>query len=179
MLIWEIAATGTKALGALAARAAGATQCLVREDGAGSLVLCERGSAPGSVLERRVTELFAAGRVGPRVGSWVFRVGISLPKDWRTEFYAWYKCEHGPILLECPDWEGFQFMEAPSNRGCQFYVLHYLADRSALDSEWRRLSRSTPWFRRLASNKWFDKPFERVLSRRVNLNRRGRTMRVR
>ena len=169
MLIWETTSTSPKALEALAARANGAAQCLVREDKSGSFILCERGRVPKDVLEKQVTELFSGGRIGPGVGSWIFRVGIWTPKDWRSEFCAWYKCEHGPILLECPDWEGFQFVEAPSARGCQFYVVHYLADKAALNSEWRRLSRSTPWFRRLAKNKWFDKAFERVLSRRINM----------
>jgi len=169
VLIWETTATSAKALGALAARTSGAAQCLVREDKAGSFIFCERGDPPKDVLEKQVTELFSGGRCGPAAGSWVFRVGLWTPKDWRSEFCAWYKCEHGPILLECPDWEGFQFFEAASARGCQFYSVHYLADRAALDSEWRRLSRSTPWFKRLARNKWFDGAFERVLCRRVNL----------
>lgn len=167
MLIWETTSTSAKALEGLARRANGAAQCLLREDKAGSFIFCERGDPPKAVLERQVTELFSAGRHGPGAGSWVFRVGIWTPQDWRSEFTAWYKCEHGPILLECPEWEGFQLFEAPSPRGCQFYVAHYLAERSALDSEWRRLSRSTPWFKRLARNKWFDKPFERVLCRRL------------
>lgn len=170
MRIWETSAKSAKALGSLAARAS-AAQCLVREDKAGSFVFCERGDPPPEVLEKQVTELFSAGRSGPGAGSWVFRVGIWTPQDWRSEFTAWYKCEHGPILLECPEWEGFQFFETPSGRGCQFYVAHYLSDRSALDSEWRRLSRSTPWFKRLAKNKWFDGAFERVLCRRFELRR--------
>ena len=167
--MWETRTTGAKALEALVARANGSAQCLVRADKAGAFIFCERGDAPKDVLEKQTTELFSTGRCGPGAGSWVFRVGIWTPKDWRSEFYAWYKCEHGPILLECPDWEGFQFFETPSARGCQFYVAHYLSDRSALDSEWRRLSRSTPWFKRLAKNKWFDGAFERVLCRRVEL----------
>ena len=167
MLLWESAATGVKALAALAARAAGAVECLAREDGTGGFVLCERGAAPKGVVEKQLSPLFSDGRVGPRAGPWIFRVGIWTPKAWRSEFTAWYKCEHGPILLECPDWDGYQLLEAPSVRGCQFYVIHYLADRGALESEWRKLSRSTPWFRRLARNKWFDGPFERVLCRRV------------
>ena len=169
MLIWETTATSAKALGALAARASGAAQCLVREDKTGSFIFCEAGDAPKDVLEKQVTELFSAGRCGPGAGPWVFRVGLWTPKDWRSEFCAWYSFEHGPILLECPDWEGFQFFEAASAAGCQFYAVHYLADRAALDSEWRRLSRSTPWFKRLARNKWFDGPFERVLCRQREL----------
>jgi hypothetical protein len=53
-------------------------------------------------------------------------------------------------------------------------VLHRLSDRRALESEWRRLSRSTPWFKRLAKNKWFDKPFERVLYQRLGSRRDGK-----
>jgi len=171
VLIWETPLTGAKVLAAFAARAAGAAECLMREDKAGSFILCERGKAPKGVVEKHLTPLFAGGRFGPRAGSWVFRVGIWTPKDWRSEFCAWYQHEHGPILIECPDWDGFRFFEVPASRGCQFYVTHYLADRAALDSPWRRLSRSTPWFRRLAKNKWFDGPFERILCRRLNLRR--------
>jgi len=168
VLFWETHAVTPKALAALAARASGA-ECLVREDKTGSLIVCEQGDTPEGVNEKRVTPLFSGGRTGPDAGAWIFYVGLWTPKEWRSEFCAWYRCEHAEILLECPDWEGFQFLEGPSEKGCQFYVLHHLAERGALDSEWRRLSRSTSWFKRLAKNKWFDKPFERVLYRRINI----------
>ena len=168
MLFWQTHAVTAKALAALAARASGA-ECLVREDKTGSLIVCEQGDTPEGVNEKRVTPLFSGGRTGPDAGAWIFYVGLWTPKEWRSEFCAWYRCEHAEILLECPDWEGFQFLEGPSEKGCQFYVLHHLAERGALDSEWRRLSRSTSWFKRLAKNKWFDKPFERVLYRRINI----------
>jgi len=168
VLFWETHAVTPKALAALAARASGA-ECLVREDKTGSLIVCEQGDTPEGVNEKRVTPLFSGGRTGPDAGAWIFYVGLWTPKEWRSEFCAWYRCEHAEILLECPDWEGFQFLEGPSEKGCQFYVLHRLAERGALDSEWRRLSRSTSWFKRLAKNKWFDKPFERVLYRRINI----------
>lgn len=73
------------------------------------------------------------------------------------------------MLLECREWRGFQFLEMPTERGCQFYILHRLAGRAALDSEQRKRSRATPWFRRLAKNKWFDQAFERVLHKRMSL----------
>jgi len=167
VLFWETHAVTPKALAALAARASGA-ECLVREDKTGSLIVCEQGDPPEGVNEKRVTPLFSGGRTGPDAGAWIFYVGLWTPKEWRSEFCAWYRCEHAEILLECPDWEGFQFLEGPSEKGCQF-VLHRLAERGALDSEWRRLSRSTSWFKRLAKNKWFDKPFERVLYRRIDI----------
>lgn len=167
MLLWETPSVSRKALAALAARATGAAECLVREDKAGSFILCQGGEAPDGVLERRLTPLSSGGRFGPDAGSWVFRVGIWTPEDWRTEFCAWYQIDHAPILLECPVWDGYQLFETAAAQGCQFYVLHHLSDRAALDSEERRRSRATPWFKRLARNEWFDGPFERVLSRRM------------
>jgi len=170
VLLWETRSTEKRALKALAGRATGAPECLLREDRKGSFLLCKDGRAPEKVVEKHLTRLYSGGQTGPDAGDWVFRVGIWTPKDWRSEFCAWYSCEHAPILLECPEWEGYQLFEVPSARGCQFYVVHYLSDRSALDSEWRRLSRSTPWFRRLSKNKWFDGAFERILCRRFELN---------
>ena len=169
MLIWQSPLVHKKAVESLAARTTGAAECLLREDNEGSLILCEQGRAPKEVIEKRVSPLFSGGRWGPEAGPWIFSVGVWTPEDWRAEFCAWYQCEHGPMLLECREWQGFQFLEMATERGCQFYVLHRLAARAALDSEQRKRSRSTPWFRRLAKNKWFDKAFERVLCQRINL----------
>jgi hypothetical protein len=169
MLIWESASVKPKEIEALAAYARGPAECLLREDKQGSLIVCEKGKAPANVVEKRLSPLFSSGRSGPEAGPWIFSVGVWTPEAWREEFCAWYQCEHGPMLLECREWQGFQFLEMATERGCQFYVLHRLAARSALDSEQRKRSRSTPWFHRLAKNKWFDEAFERVLCRRTSL----------
>jgi hypothetical protein len=89
------------------------------------------------------------------------------PQDFRKEFLAWYKVEHLPMLLECPIWDGCRFVEQDVERGCQFYALHQLSDKAALDSDARKRSRSTPWFNRLAKNGWFDAGFRRTLCRRL------------
>ena len=169
MLIWQSSLVKKKEVEALAAHTRGAAECLLREDKQGSLILCEEGRVPKGVIEKRVSPLFSSGRSGPEAGPWVFSVGVWTPEDWREEFCAWYQREHGPMLLECREWQGFQLLEMSTERGCQFYVLHRLAARTALDSEQRKRSRSTPWFRRLAKNEWFDKAFERVLCRRISL----------
>ena len=169
MLMWQTSANNSEGVETLGARAKGAAECLLRVDKAGGVVLCERGKAPKGVVETRLRPVLVAGRIGPDSGPWVFIVGIWTPEDWREELCAWYQCEHGPILLECVEWSGFQLMQAPARKGCQFYVLHRLADRSALNSRQRKQSRATPWFRRLSKNKWFDAPFERVLCYRSNL----------
>lgn len=169
MLLWQTTAIKPEDVEALAAHARGAAECLIRDDKKGSFILCDRGKAPKGVIEKRLMPLFAAGRFGPEAGPWIFAVGLWMPKDWREEFCAWYQYEHGPMLLECREWKGFQFFEMPTKRGCQFYVLHRLANRSALDSPQRKRSRATPWFLRLSKNKWFDGAFERVLCRRSTL----------
>jgi hypothetical protein len=169
MLIWHSPAIHAHDVQTVAAHARGWAECLLRDDGKGSIVLCEQGSAPEGIVEKRAMPVFSAGRFGPEAGPWLFLVGVWTPDDFREEFCAWYQSEHGPMLLECRDWQGFQFLEMSIDRGCQFYVLHRLADRAALDSPQRKRSRATPWFRRLAKNKWFDGAFERILCHRSSL----------
>jgi hypothetical protein len=166
MLLWESTSVDLAEIEALAAHARGPAECLLRDDRKGSVILCGRGEAPPNVVEKRLTPVFASGSNGPESGPWIFCVGIWLPADFREELCAWYLHEHGPILLECPEWRGFQCLEASAARGNQFFVLHRLAARSALDSDQRRRSRSTPWFQRLTGHEWFDQAFERVLLHR-------------
>jgi hypothetical protein len=117
-----------------------------------------------------VQPLFEGGRHGPGAGEWLLCVGLWVPADQRGEFLAWYEQDHLPILLECPMWDGCRFVEAPHAQGCQFFALHQLSDRAALDSAERARSRATPWFRRLKRFEWFDEPFTRILYRRVESN---------
>jgi len=117
-----------------------------------------------------VQPLFEGGRHGPGAGEWLLCVGLWVPADQRGEFLAWYEQEHLPILLQCPTWDGCRFVEAPHAKGCQFFALHQLSDRAALDSAERARSRATPWFQRLKRFEWFDQPFTRTLYRRVETN---------
>jgi hypothetical protein len=171
MLIWETPLVEREAVAALAAHARGVAECLVRDDGKGSAIICEHGEAPKGVREKRLDPRFAMGRTGPDAGPWIFAVGIWMPEGFRDEICAWYQQEHGPILLECPEWQGFHCLETNVERGAQLYVLHRLSARSALDSDARQRSRDTPWFHRLALHDWFDGPFERTLLRRISLSR--------
>ena len=115
----------------------------------------------------RATVLFDGGHHGPEAGEWLFCVGLWVPDQARSEFLAWYRDEHLPILLECASWDGCRFVEVAAPSGCQFYALHQLAERAALGSAERARSRATPWFHRLKAHAWFDEPFTRVLYRRV------------
>jgi hypothetical protein len=111
----------------------------------------------------RINPLFSGGKVGPNSGHYLFMVGIWVPEAARGEFLDWYRNEHLPILLECPTWSGCRFVERSVSDGHQFYALHQLKNRSALQSEQRQRSRATPWFMRLKQHPWFDEKFTRQL----------------
>lgn len=148
--------------------AAGA-ELFLRDDGQGSMIVCgsDDAKASGAIAEKRMQVLFTGGKYGRDGGDWLFYVGLWTPADFRDEFLAWYEREHLPILLECPLWDGCRFVEQPIDRGYQFYAMHQLSDKAALDSAERKRSRSTPWFRRLSVHSWFDGAFTRTLCRRL------------
>ena len=157
--------TSDRAHDPAAARSPGA-EYFARVDGDGGVELIDGATAPSGPGEMQATTLFTGGDYGARGGPWLFMVGLWTPVDFREEFVAWYMIEHMPILLECPQWDGCRFVETSVTNGCQFYSLHQLNDRAALDSAERKRSRSTPWFKRLAQNDWFDGAFTRTLYRR-------------
>ncbi len=68
-----------------------------------------------------VDVLFSAGRYGHVAGEWLFRVGLWVPREHRSEFLSWYEQEHLPILLECSTWEGCRFVEAPRFEGMSIH----------------------------------------------------------
>jgi hypothetical protein len=169
MLIWQTPLTDNARVSAIARNVVGPVECLRRADGRGTIILCEQGRAPEGVLETSVTPVISSGNTTLDAGRWLFYVIIAAPREWRDELCDWYRTEHGPILLECPQWRGFTLCESAAGDECRLHVLHRLADRNALDSEERKRSRATPWFERLARNAWFDGPFERILAERIQL----------
>jgi hypothetical protein len=133
------------------------------DDADKGLVIANCSTVIDHPLVVRVNPLFSGGKVGPNAGDYLFMVGIWLPTAGCAEFLDWYRNEHLPILLECPAWNGCRFVEPSVPDGHQFYALHQLKDRSALESEQRQRSRATPWFMRLKQHAWFDEKFTRQL----------------
>ena len=165
MLIWELATTDAAEIRRTAIGCAADAESFVRDDGRGALIVCDGDNigAAGVSGAKRMQLLFTGGRFGRTAGDWLFHVGLWTPPDFREELLAWYRHEHLPILLECRLWDGCRFVEQKVDKGCQFYALHQLADKAALDSAERKRSRSTPWFKRLSVHSWFDGAFTRTL----------------
>jgi hypothetical protein len=87
----------------------------------------------------------------------LYPVFFDVPKDRQAEFDDWYRAEHIPILMEDERWLGvrrFDIFDGAPHRFNRL-ALHYLADRSALDSEVRKKARVTEWRDRLAQESWF------------------------
>ena len=169
MLIFEYPSTDAQEVCRNAIACAADAESFVRDDGRGSIIVCgsDDAAAPGTPVEKRMQLLFAGGRYGRAGGDWLFHVGLWTPQEFRNEFLAWYEREHLPILLESPLWDGCRFVEQKVGEGCQFYAMHQLSDKGALDSVERKRSRSTPWFKRLSDHPWFDGAFTRTLCRRI------------
>jgi len=88
----------------------------------------------------------------------LYAVWFKVPPEKTEAFDDWYRNDHIPLLLECPDWamvRRFDVVEGtpqPANR----LALHYLKNVSALESPARVKARATPWRAQLASQEWFS-----------------------
>jgi hypothetical protein len=87
----------------------------------------------------------------------LYAVFFAVPTERQADFDAWYATDHVPILMEETRWLGVRRFEivdgAPENFNRM--ALHYLADKSALESDARRKARATPWRAKLAEEPWF------------------------
>ncbi len=87
----------------------------------------------------------------------LYAVWFDVPPARLADFDRWYDEDHVPILMEQQDWLGvrrFDIIDGEPDR-LNRLALHYLADRSALDSPERARARATPWRARLAAEPWF------------------------
>jgi hypothetical protein len=105
----------------------------------------------------------------------LYAVWFRVPQAGMRDFDAWYEQDHIPLLMDCPEWlmaRRFAIPDAAPG-GFTRLALHWLADRSALDSPARYKARGTPWRARLAAEPWFVgtyKVFERFGARQPGRN---------
>jgi hypothetical protein len=87
----------------------------------------------------------------------LYPVFFEVPADRQPEFDAWYEDEHIALLMQDERWLGVRRLDIFDGAPNRFnrLALHYLSDRSALDSEARKQARATPWRARLAEEPWF------------------------
>jgi hypothetical protein len=107
------------------------------------------GSEIGSVTSTSLGEMLGA--------PILYAVFFAVPDERKADFDAWYATDHVPLLMEEAQWLGIRRFEILDGAPERFnrMALHYLADKSALESDARRKARATPWRAKLAEEPWF------------------------
>jgi len=88
----------------------------------------------------------------------LYAVWFEVPEAELPDFDDWYEQDHIPHLMACKDWlmvRRFRIINGEPTSANRL-ALHYLADRSALDSPERAAARKTPWRDRMAARPWFS-----------------------
>lgn len=142
--------------------ATGPIECFRSDSDEREMLLLTNGTPPAPAREERLEVICELGDSSVEAGPIVFAIGLDVPKDWAEELAAWYRHEHGPILLECSDWSGFVIARNCDPGSNRHYVLHRLRAKQALVSKARARARSTPWFMRMQNHEWFQRPFMRT-----------------
>jgi hypothetical protein len=88
----------------------------------------------------------------------LYAVWFNVPQERLADFDDWYNNDHVPLLMQCKDWQMVRRFNVISGEPKPYnrLALHYLADKSALDSPERKKSRETPWRAKLAGESWFS-----------------------
>jgi hypothetical protein len=86
-------------------------------------------------------------------------ITFDVPVDCNGEFEDWYVSEHIPMLLRAPGWlRARRLVVTEQSDGAPEWTsiaVHLLTSLDVLESEERRLARTTPWRARFASLPWF------------------------
>ncbi len=87
----------------------------------------------------------------------LYPVFFYVPAERQSDFDSWYDQDHIPILMQDSRWLGVRRFEIYDGEPGQYnrLALHYIADRSVLESDARKRARETPWRNRLAEEPWF------------------------
>lgn len=87
-------------------------------------------------------------------------ITFDVPPESAAAFEDWYASEHIPMLLKAEGWLRARRLSVTGRgegaAGWTSIAVHLLSSLEVLDSEERRLARSTPWRARFASLPWFE-----------------------
>lgn len=96
----------------------------------------------------------------PGVAAAMMLITFAVPADCNAEFEDWYASEHIPMLLKAEGWlRARRFVVTGHSNGAAGWTsiaIHLMTSLDVLDSEERRLARTTPWRARFASLPWFE-----------------------
>lgn len=145
--------TGAEGFGGIAGTSGRAALCPWGR----ALPLIEATSAGGAWYRcQQVTDSGAK----PGLAAAMMLITFDVPVDRNGEFEDWYANEHIPMLLRAPGWlRARRYVVIERSEGAPAWTsiaFHLLSSLDVLDSEERRLARTTPWRARFASLPWFE-----------------------
>lgn len=112
------------------------------------------------------TIAYQGGRVDGGDARFMVVLWFDAPAPEAQGFEAWFRDEHGPMLLEEPTWlSSRQVKLASTTISATHLVLHELADMSALSSDALVAARATPARQALAAQHWFASSLTQVFER--------------
>lgn len=91
-------------------------------------------------------------------------VAFNVPDELFCEVEEWYEHEHAMLLMRAPGWYRVRRYHVPAQSsgllgGGQRWnhlAFHELSDVAVLDSQERKIARSTPWRARYETQAWFQ-----------------------
>jgi hypothetical protein len=94
-------------------------------------------------------------------------VAFDIPPHMRAEVDRWYEEEHVGLLMRADGWLRARRFGVTSHNGKSWTSLafHELRDVTVLDSEERKVARSTPWRAELERDAWFQQAGRWVFAR--------------
>ena len=118
--------------------------------------LCDADAALDAVLDYRL-ELVTDTGVATEPYGIVMLVAFDVPAERVEEVDRWYDEEHIRLLMQADGWLRARRFRVIDHRGKRWtsMAFHELRDIAAMDSEGRRIARSTPWRAELEREDWF------------------------
>ncbi|MGC3983057.1 MAG: hypothetical protein QM808_17525 [Steroidobacteraceae bacterium] len=86
-------------------------------------------------------------------------VAFNVPEHLFCEVEEWYEHEHAMLLMRAQGWYRVRRYHVPMQAGGQRWnhlAFHELSDVKVLDSQERKIARSTPWRARYEAQAWFQ-----------------------
>lgn len=116
-------------------------------------------TAAGSVTARYAARLISDTGAVAELAPIMMIVAFDVPADSAEEVERWYAEEHIPMLMRAPGWlraRRYQTIVCSSGPKYTSIALHDLRSLEVLNSEERRVARSTAWRARLEPSRWFQ-----------------------
>jgi hypothetical protein len=101
------------------------------------------------LLDRRVLRTVLDAEPWTDDAPYQMTVSLQPPAGGEDDLVAWYREEHGPLLLAVPGWRRVRLFELVEGNGPRFTAIHELESPAVFETPEYRTATSTPWRERL------------------------------